>query len=94
MAGGISAHGSLRLLSFVLSPQALRILDIRLIIKVRLLEGHVNEEALKAICFQPEKAAEQTENLYCSAGRAAGLELAPGLFPLLHSVLRGSRNCC
>lgn len=38
-----------RLLSFTLFYLALRTLDIRPIIRVGLLEGHINEEALKVI---------------------------------------------
>jgi hypothetical protein len=41
----------------ILFHQALRSLDIRSIIRVRLLEGHINEQALKVIWnFQPKKA--------------------------------------
>lgn len=45
----ISAHLRSRLLSCILFHQALSILDIRPTMRVRLLEGHINEEALKVI---------------------------------------------
>lgn len=48
-SGVISAHLDLRLPGFILFYQALSILDVRPTIRVRLLEGHINEKALKVI---------------------------------------------
>lgn len=61
----VSVHLYLKLLSFILFHQALRILYIRPIIGVRLLEAHIHEEALKVIWnFQSEKAAVQTFSFF------------------------------
>lgn len=93
------AHLYLRLSSYILFHQALRILDIRPIIRVRLLEGHINEEALKVIWnFQPRKAALQTFN-FCSFFQhihRKGHKSGAGFWTpaLLFSVLSKNVGCC